>query len=266
MLLPAGWLLRDWKFSDKRTNKYRNATKCLLILWVVFGALSAYFYWDQINDNRNLQDQVRELINGKDELLIKSNKLGTQLEEYQDEIRKKDEQIWQLEKQAKTIRSIEGSIECLITANWSKSGHPARLVPLSWNKAQFYVRIFENDPSDKSTILFSLESINLEKISENDLKVKLEIKASLNSGPFGQDLGTLNKYGHILVHIPFIHREDTTDGKITLRNILATLIVNGDKKAKIEHADNFIIPMPESSQLPAFQLNRVGLLIDIYES
>jgi hypothetical protein len=266
MLLPAGWLLRDWKFSDKRTNKYQNATKFLLILWVVFGALSAYFYYGQINDNRSLQNQVGELISGKDELLRKSNKLGTQLEEYQDEIRKKDEQIKELEKQAKTIRSIEGTIECLITANWSKSSHPARLVPLSWNKAQFYVRIFENDPSDKSTILFSLESINLEKISENDLKVKLYIKAGLDSGPFGQDLRTLKKYSHILVYIPFIHREDTTDWKITLRNILVTLIVNGDKKAKVEHTDNFIIPMPESSQLPAFQFNRIGLLKDIYES
>lgn len=266
MLIPAGWLLRDWKFSDKRTKKYRNVTKALLIFWVVFGALSAYNYWDQIKDNKNLQNQVNELINGKNELLRKSTDLATQIEEYQNEIRKKDERIRELEKQAKTIRSIEGTIECLITANWSKGGHPGRLMPISWNKAQFYTRIFENDPSDKSTILFSLNSINLDKKSEKDLKVKLELKASLNSGPFGQDLDTLKKYSHILVYIPFVHRGDTIDGKITLKNMVATLIVNGEKKTKIEHVDNFIIPLPESSKLPAFQLDRVGLFNDIYES
>ena len=266
MLLPAGWLLRDWKFSDKRTKKYRNVTKALLILWLLFGALSAYNYWDQIKDNRNLQDQVNELISGKNELLKKSTDLTTQIEEYQNENRKKDERIRELEKQAKIIRSIEGTIECFITANWSKSGHPGRFTPISWNKAQFYTRIFENDPSDESVILFSLNSIDLEEISEKDLKVKLELKASLNSSPFGQDLDTLKIYKHMLLYIPFVHKRDTIDGKITLKKIVVTLIVNGEKKTKIEHADNFIIPLPESNKLPSVLLNGVGLFKDIYKN
>ena len=266
MLLPAGWLLRDWKFSDKRTKKYRNSTKALLILWVVFGALSAYHYWVQNNDNKNLQNQVNELISGKNELLRKSSDLSIQIEEYQKEIRKKDERIKELEKQAKVIRSMEGTIECLISANWSKSGHPGSLTPISWNKAQFYTRIFANNSNDDSAILFSLNSIDLDKISDKDLKVKLQIKASLNSGPFGQDLDVLKKYNHMLVHIPFVHRGDTIDGKITLKKVIVTLIVNGEKKTKIEHADNFIIPLPESSKLPAFRFNRIGLFNDIYKS
>ena len=91
MLLPAGWLLRDWKFSDKRTRKYRNVTGSLLIIWIIFEVLSAYNYWDQRKDNENLKNQVNELISGKNELLKKSTDLATQINEYQNEIRQKDE-------------------------------------------------------------------------------------------------------------------------------------------------------------------------------
>ena len=124
VLLPAGWLLRDWKYSDKRTKKYRYTTKALLALWVIFGTLSTFHHWDQNNENKNLQNKVNELISGKNELLEKTSDLGIQIEEYQKEIRAKDERIKELEKQARVVRSIEGNIECHITANWSKGGHP----------------------------------------------------------------------------------------------------------------------------------------------
>jgi len=81
-LLPAGWSLRDWKFSDKRTKKYRYITKSLLVLWLIFGALSAFYHWDQNNKNQNLQNRVGELLQN-------ISGLSKQIEEYQKEIRKK---------------------------------------------------------------------------------------------------------------------------------------------------------------------------------
>ncbi len=176
------------------------------------------------------------------------------------------ERVEELEKQSNVIRSIEGTIECLITANWTKSGHPGDLVPMSWNKAQFYSRIFENDPNDISTLLFSLNSVRLEKLSDKDLRVKLAINASSSSGHVGQDLDILKKYSHLSVYLPFIHREDTIDGKIALKKMVATLIVNGEKKIIIEHGDNFIIPFPEGSKLPGFRLDKAELFKSIFEN
>ena len=158
MLLPAGWLLRDWKYGDKRTKKHPYATKALLVLWLIFGALSTYYYWRQNDENRHLRSTVDELVRGKNELLQNLSDLASQIGTYQEEIRAKDERIVELEKQAHLIRSIEGNIECLVSASW-RGGHPGDTVPISWNKAQVYARIFERNLNDSSTVLFSLESI-----------------------------------------------------------------------------------------------------------
>jgi hypothetical protein len=264
MLLPAGWLLRDWKFSDKRTQKYRHITKALLALWVFFGSLSTYYYWKQNNEKEYLKENVNELVNGKNELLKKTSNLSNQIDEYQKEIRVKDERIRELEKQGRILRSLEGNIECSFSANWSKGGHPGRLVPVSWNKAQFYARIFEEDSNDASTILFYLDSVEIIKLSESDLKVKLQVRANPGNEPFGQELDVLKRYSHLLVHIPFIDKGDTLDGKITLKNVNATFIVNGEKKAQIKHSDYFEIPLPDGNKLPAFQLNKSDLFHNIF--
>ena len=104
MLLPAGWLLRDWKFSDKRTKKYRHTKKALLMLWLIFGVLSTFHYWGQNNENRNLHNKVNDLVVGKNDLLEKASGLSIQIEEYQKEIRLKDGRIKELEKQASLVR------------------------------------------------------------------------------------------------------------------------------------------------------------------
>jgi len=263
MLLPAGWLLRDWKFSDKRTKTYRRSTKALLVVWVCFAAFSAYYYWKQNNENKCLHGSVNELVNGKDKLLGKTSNLSSQIEEYQKQITVKDARIMELEKQAMILRSLEGSIECLFSANWAEGEHPGSLVPISWNKAQFYVRIFEKDPNDPSTILMSLNSVDTKKLSESDLKVKLEITANQAYGPFGKDLHLLKTYSHLLIYIPYIHKGDSLDGKMTLKNVKATLIVNGEKKCQIDHSDDFEILLPDGSKLPAFRLNKDNLFHNI---
>ena len=256
MLLPAGWLLRDWKFSDKRTKKYQRITKALLAFWVFFGSLSTYYYWKQNSENKYLQENVNELVKGKNDLLEKTSNLSNQISEYQKEIRTKDERIRELEKQARILRTIEGNIECLFSADWSKGGHPGSLVPISWNKAQFYARIFETDSNDTSAILFYLNSVETIELSESDLKVKLEIRANQSKGPFGQVLDVLKRYSHLLVYVPFIHKGDTLDGKIILKNVKATFVVNGEKRYQIEHSDYFEIPIPEGKKLMTFQLNK----------
>jgi len=265
MLLPAGWLLRDWKVSDKRTTKYRHTTLALLVLWVIFGSLATYYYWNQYNENKNLQEKVNELISGKNELLEKTSDLSKQIDEYQEEIRSKDQRIRELEKQARVLRSIEGNIECVFSANWAQGRHPGRLTPISWNKAQIYARIFEKNANDTSAIVFFLNSVETTKLSDSDLKVKLEVRAKPGSGPFGRELDVLKKYGHLLVHVPFIHKGDALNDKITLRDLRASFIVNGEKKSQIIHSDYFEIPIPAGGKLAAFQLTRNDLFLDIFK-
>ncbi len=264
MLLPAGWLLRDWKFSDKRTKKYRRTTKALLASWIILGSLSTYYHWKQSNENQNLQQKASELISGKNDLIKKTSNLSEQLSEYQEEIRAKDERIEELEKQARLLRSVKGSIECRFCADWSQGGHPGSLIPASWNRAQYYTRIFEADASDASSILFYLDSIETIELSGGDLKVKLEVRADTSSGPFGQELGVLKRYKHLLVYVPFIDKGDTRDGKMTLRRVEATFVVNGEKKSHVVHSDDFAIPMPEEGKVVAFQLNKDVLFQDIF--
>ena len=161
------------------------------------------------------------------------------------------------------MRSIEGNIECLISAKWGKGNHPGDLTPISWNKAQFYVRIYKENANDSSTILFNLDSIETIKLSKSDLKVKLRLKANSNSGPFGQDLGVLKKYTHIQVNIPFVHKRDTLDGKIILEKVNATFIINGEKKLQINHHDYFKIPFLYENKLTGFILDVQNLFHNI---
>lgn len=168
----------------------------------------------------------------------------------------KEQKISELEKKARLLRSIEGSIECLISANWDEGDHPGDIFPISWNKAQFYVRVFEENVTDNSAFLFYLDSFETTKLSEDNLKVKLMLKANSSSGPFGQELDVLKKYTHLLVNIPFIHKDDVLDEKIILRNLKATFIINGEFKTQIDHADNFEIPLPDGNKLAVFQLNK----------
>jgi len=62
LLLPAGLLLRDWKYADKGTRNYQRFTKGLLGLWVIFGLLYAFLYWEQNSENKDLQVKVNELV------------------------------------------------------------------------------------------------------------------------------------------------------------------------------------------------------------
>ncbi len=263
-LLPAGWLLRDWKFSNK-PQKHRFVTKLLISFWIIFGCLSAYYYWQQYVENQELKNKVDELITGKNELLQKGSDLSKQIGEYQQEIRAKDARILELERQTKVIRSIDGSIECIFSGNWPEGKHPGQLIPVAWNKAQIYVRIFEKNPNDKEAILFFLESVKHAQLPDGNLRVNLEIRAKPGTGPLGQELDVLKKFGHLLVNLPFIGSGETLDNKVTLRELRATFFINGDKKAQLIEAHNFEIPIPEGNKSPAFQLNKRDLFIEIFK-
>ena len=190
--------------------------------------------------------------------------LRTQVSTLENDLKDKEQKISELEKKTKILRSIEGNIECLISANWDKGDHPGDLVPVSWNKSQFYLRIFEKNSTANSTICFYLNSIETKKLSENDLKVELVVKSALDSGPFGQQIDVLKKYKHLLIYIPFINKNDTVDGKMTIRNCKATFIINGEHKSRTDHSDNFILPLPDTGKVAAFRLNKIDLFYDIF--
>lgn len=276
----------DSKWYDRRTKKHKRI-RSLLIVLMILSALTALFL--VIYDDWQSQKQIQNLIALKksavkaaadaenreknaikdrerlrNEFIEKTSKLSKQISEYQEEIRAKDKRIHDLEKQAKIVRSIEGNIECVFSANWAKGRHPGRLTPFSWNKAQVYAYIFETTPYDTSAILFYLENLETLKLSDSDLKVKLAVRLKPGSGPLGQELNYLKNYNHLLVYVPFIHEGDTLDDKIILRDLRVFFIVNGEKKSEIIRTEYFEIPVPAGGNLAGFQLNKNDLFQDIF--
>lgn len=55
-LLPAVLLIRDWKYSDKRTHSYRRTvTKVILFGYVLLVPFSAYFLWVDAQEDQKLK-------------------------------------------------------------------------------------------------------------------------------------------------------------------------------------------------------------------
>jgi hypothetical protein len=101
-------------------------------------------------------------------------------------------------------------------------------------------------------------------LSENDLKVKLVLKANPTSGPFGQKLDVLKQYNHLLVYIPFVDKRDTLDGEIILKNLKAIFSINGEKNSQIDYSDNFEMPLSDGNKPPSIQLNKNNIFRDIF--
>ena len=191
--------------------------------------------------------------------------LKTQISTLENDLKDKEEKISGLEKKTNILRSIEGNIECLISANWDKGDHPGDIIPVYWNKSQFYLRIFEENATANSNKCFYLESMETKKVSENDLKVKLVVKSALDSGPFGEQIDVLKKYKNLLIYIPFITKNDTADGNMTIKKCKATFIINGEHKSRIDHSDNFELPLPDTGKVASFRLNKIDLFYDVFK-
>lgn len=190
----------------------------------------------------------------------KAQALSKQSEEYQKDIRAKTARILELERQAKVIRTIDGNIECVFSGDWRK--HPGSIVPIGWNKAQIYARIFERNETENEAILFLLENMRMMKLPDGNLKVNIEVRAKSGTGLLGQEFDVFKKYSHLSVYVPFIDRNATFDNRIMLRELSALFFVNGEKRFKLNQVQGFEIPIPEGKAL-GFQLNTKGLFTDL---
>ncbi len=161
--LPISLLIRDWKFADRRTRKYRSLTKILLAGWFACGIFSSVFLWNETRQNTVLQERVSELVQGKDKLLQNISSLSDQIEAYQNEIQIKDQKIAALEQKSNILRTLSAKIECVLAGKWKAGGHPGRLIPVSWNKSQAYVQLLQRE-DEPSRILLYLTSLDLGNI------------------------------------------------------------------------------------------------------
>lgn len=101
LLLPAFQVLWEWKFHDRRKRNNRQITRGLIIVWLICGLASTGFYVHETCQNARLQTQIDELVEGKNLLLSQNQQLLRKIEEYQLDLAEKDEQITELEEQAK---------------------------------------------------------------------------------------------------------------------------------------------------------------------
>ncbi len=264
ILLPLGWIVRDWKLTNKSTKKYRGTTITLVVLWFILAGFSTFYFSEQDKEEKRLQANVGELIVGKNEQLKKTSELTAQIEKYQQELQVKDERIIELEKQARVIRSVEGKIECIITSNWKNGKHPGDVTPITWDKANPWAVILEENKVNDSRLKFILQSLKFKKLSEKDLKITLEVNARHDGGAIGQPLETLYNYDLLVVCLPHIYKSQTADGIITLKRLSATFVVNKDRKAKIEYGNNYNLVFLKDKQTPCISLGKSNLLHDIF--
>ncbi len=249
----------------ERIFKLKLSSKWIVSLLVIFLLFSLAYNVTNYIKSKHSESQIEDLTKKEGNAKSQIVDLAGKVAESQQEIKARDARILDLERQTKVIRSIDGSIECVFSGNWLEGKHPGQLIPVEWNKAQIYVRIFEKNPNDKETILFFLESVKHAQLPNGNLRVNLEIRAKPGAGPLGQELDVLKKFGHLLVNLPFLGRGETLDNKVTLRELRATFFINGDKKAQLIEAHNFEIPIPEGNKNPAFQLNKRDLFIEIFK-
>lgn len=252
LLLPAALLIRDWKFGDKRTVNYRRITKGLIIIWLLCGVFSTYFYVMQTIENTELQNKIKELVMGKDQLLGEISSLSKQIANYQSEIQVKDQRISELEEQSKILRSLGGKVECIFSGKWVH--HPGNLVPMSWNKSQPYIQLLPTTGDKDSIIFLYLNSVKLRKLEDTDLKVELVVESRTESHEIGQKIDILGNYNSIIVNIPFLFYGDTTDHKVILKTVEATFVVNGNNKVNLTKQTNFEVPIPDKGNA-GFQMD-----------
>jgi tetratricopeptide (TPR) repeat protein len=112
VILTAVQLIRDWKYHDKRTRRYRQVTRAILIAYIIPVLLSAITLYIDSRESSRTQEKIDELVTGKNDLLTKNSELLTQIGKYQSDLQAKEGQIRQLEEKAKMAsRGVSSSYD-----------------------------------------------------------------------------------------------------------------------------------------------------------
>jgi hypothetical protein len=112
--LPSVQLVRDWKYHDKRTRRYRLVTRAMLVVYLLLVVPSALFLWLDAVESSRTKEKLDEVVTGKNDLLSENRQLRSQMQDSQKElIRRADEQAVserQLGKKSDEIAALYKSI------------------------------------------------------------------------------------------------------------------------------------------------------------
>jgi len=98
-------VIRDWRFSDRRTTKHHWVTKVILVCWVVGCIGSIVLVWKETSSTANLETKIDDLVTGK-------NRLLRNIADYQNQIQVKDAQIATLKEDVqKAGRGVTASFD-----------------------------------------------------------------------------------------------------------------------------------------------------------
>lgn len=84
-IFPVIVLIRDWKFNDKRTRKYHQITRFIIILWSTFSIVATCFVLSDSSKIDELIQGKNTLINQNKELIKQNNELIMDISKYQEE-------------------------------------------------------------------------------------------------------------------------------------------------------------------------------------
>jgi hypothetical protein len=159
--------------------------------------------------------------------------------------------------QERIIRTFQGTLKCTFVADWKN--HPGDKIPIAWPKGYPAIHIVNAEEDYSAAIVLYLDAVTIERIDDNTARFDWSVSANSTSGILGRDVAFLKPYEKVLVHIPFLHRGDTSNNVVVLREFALEFVANGNRKAPYSEMAEFRIPINDEGKRPSFIFNRKDL-------
>lgn len=182
-ILPVTILIRDWKFHDKRTKKHHKITRTIVILWFIGSVVATIFVWhDSV--------QIKELIDGKNILIVQNKKLDARIDKLQITIDEKGQKIKKLQEKIHKeemikMESIETKVDKAINTEIEHYIEEIKTIKDGKTNRELYSR----------KIILKNKSINPK--TGIDIYIKCDKKINL-SYVWSKDIAPITRKGGIL--------------------------------------------------------------------
>jgi len=273
LMLPALQLLRDWRYSDKRTFKHHRITKIILSTWFIFGLISSVLYLHEAREkdsltkqltslslgNQSLLDQNQVLISQSDSLLKGYDEIYSRLEpfiriatklfpEYKQNtaLEKLQNKMTIFESELKieknTIRDLKASVSINFSGDWVGG-----VGIVTYFADQEYLTISSTKNENLVPIKFyTTKPYVLEDLDNNHALFSCEQAVHVGEYPLGKTTNELLNYDSIEFFLPFTQHKFRKK-KILAEKINIIFFVNGIKKGEIYTKTPFEFDIKRSS-------------------
>lgn len=158
--LAAAELVRDWRFRDRRTRRHHQITRAILIAWCLASVGAPLLIWKKTTEAESLQEQIEDLVSGKNEILRQNEKLLHQNTRFQEELAEERLRVQELEVQAR--RSARGLTDTYDFKGMRRSTRPGEMSALAGDQYFAYQQMERMAQQDNWSSLLEICSREIE--------------------------------------------------------------------------------------------------------